>query len=80
MDLGYSLPGEAIVSMDSYITEAIYKFLEEMTKTIKMLAGNHLFKVGDPFVKLCERDKIIFHRLVAKIIFLRKNERSDIQP
>ena len=35
MDLDYILPGEVIVSMESYITETIYKFPEEMMKTIK---------------------------------------------
>ena len=29
MDLGYSFPGEVIVSMDSYITEAIDEFPEK---------------------------------------------------
>ena len=60
MDLDYSLPGEVIVSMDSYITDAIDKFPEEMMKTIKTPKGNHLLKVDDACVKLCERDNIIF--------------------
>ena len=32
MDLNYSTPGEVIVSMDRYITEAIDEFPEEMMK------------------------------------------------
>ena len=51
-----------------------------MTKTIKTPTGNHLFKVDDAGVKMCERDKIIFRRLVAKLLFLIKRERPDIQP
>ena len=43
MDLDYISPGEVIVSMYSYITEAIDEFPEEMMKTIKTLAGNQLF-------------------------------------
>ena len=74
------MPGEVIVSMDSYITEAIDEFPEKMMKTIKTPAGNHLFKVDVACVKLCKRDKIIFHRLVAKLIFLRKRAQSDINP
>ena len=50
MDLDYRMLGEAIVSMDSYITEAIDEFAEEMMKTIKTPAGNHLFKVDDACV------------------------------
>ena len=52
IDLNYSSPREVIVSMDSYITEAIDKFSEEMTEIIKMPAGNHLLKVEDTCVKL----------------------------
>ena len=32
MDLDYNSPGEVILSMDRYITEAIDKFPEEMIK------------------------------------------------
>ena len=80
MELEYSSPGEVIVSMDSYITEAIDGFLEEMTQKIQMLEGNHFFKVDDTCAKLFERNKIIFHRLVEKLHFLRKLVRPYIQP
>ena len=56
MDLDYSSPGEVIISMDSYITELIDEFPEEMMKIINMPGGNHLFKVDNAFVKLCERE------------------------
>ena len=45
-----------------------------------MPTGNHLFKVDDACVKMCKRDKIIYHRLVAKLLFLSKRARPDIQP
>ena len=67
------------MSMDSYITEAIDKFTEEITKTIKAPAGNHIFKVDNTCVKLCKRDKIILHMFVAKIILLIKREKPYIQ-
>ena len=51
-----------------------------MTKTIKMPVGNHIFKVENACIKLREGDKIIFHRLVAKLLFPSKPERPDIQP
>ena len=47
MELYYSTPGELIVSMDSYITKLIDEFPKEMMKSIKMPAGNHLFKFND---------------------------------
>ena len=48
-------------------------------KTIKIPVGNHIFKVENACIKLREGDKIIFHRLVAKLLLLRKRARSDIQ-
>ena len=51
-----------------------------MMKAIKTPAGNHLFEVDEACVKLCERDNIIIHRLVEKILFLSKRTRPDIQP
>ena len=64
--------------MISDIKETIDKFPEEMMKTIKTMAGNHLLKVDDACVKLCKRDKIISHRFVAKLLFLRKRAGPDI--
>ena len=80
MDLDYGTPGEVILSMDSYIAEAIDKFPEEMMKSIKTPAGNHLFKVDDACKKLCDRYKIIFHRLVDKLLSLSKHARTGTQP
>ena len=80
MDLGYRLPGEVIVSMDSYITEAIDKFPKEMMEIIKTTAGNHLFKVDVACVKMCKRDNIIFHLLVANLLYLIKRAQPYIQP
>ena len=51
-----------------------------MMKSIKTPAGNHLFKVDDACKKLCNRDKIIFHRLFTNIFFLVNSARPDIQP
>ena len=56
IDLNCSSLGKVIVSMDSYITEAIDEFLEEMMKKIKTPAGNHLLKVDNACVNLCKRD------------------------
>ena len=78
--LDYGTPGEVILSMDSYITKTIDLFLKEMMKSIKVPAGNHLFIVNDACKKLCNRDKIIFQRLVSKLLFLSKRARPEIHP
>ena len=80
MDLNYTPAGEVIVSMDSYITKAIDKLPEEMMKSITTPAGNHLLKVNNVCENLRKRDKIIFCRLVSKLLFLTKRARPDIQP
>ena len=43
-----------------------------MMQKVKMPVGNHLFKFEDSCAKLCDRNKVIFHQLVAKILFLIK--------
>ena len=80
MNLDYGTPGEVIVSIDRYITKVMDEFCKEMMKSIKTPAGNHLLKIEDACKKICERDKIIFQRLVAKLLFLSKRARPDIQP
>ena len=78
MNLGYSKPVKLIVSMDSYTTETIDEFPEETIKKVKTPAGDHLFNTDNLFDKLIERKKILFRRLVAKPLFLRKCARPDI--
>ena len=58
--LNYSSPGKVIVSMDSYITEAIDEFPKDIMKTIKMLAGNHPFKVDESCVKYAKEIRSSF--------------------
>ena len=66
--------------MDSYITKSIDECPKEMITSITTPAGNHLLKVDNACKKSCERDKIIFYMLVAKLFFLSKRARPDIQP
>ena len=80
MYLDYRSPGGVILSVDSYIKEAIGEFPEEIMKTIKKQVRKHLFKVNNACVNLCKIDMIIFHRLVENLLFLRKRTRPDIQP
>ena len=51
IDLDYSQTVEVIVSMCSYIAEAIDNFTEDIMKKVKTSAGNQLFKVE----KLCDK-------------------------
>ena len=45
MDLEYIPPGEVIMSMNGYITEAIEKSPEEMMKTIKIRQGTTFLRL-----------------------------------
>ena len=51
-----------------------------MMQKVKMPVGNHLFKFEDSCAKLCDRNKVIFHQLVAKILFLIKRAQPYIHP
>ena len=42
-------------------------------------AANHLFSVDPYSEKLSKKDAVFFHRNVAKLLFLSKRARPDIQ-
>ena len=89
--LDYSVKGKVKMSMHKYIKLTLKEFQEEVKKTthrvdIKKLkkvttpAAEHLFDVDPEAKKLSERMKNIFHTTVAKLLFLAKRTRPDLQP
>ena len=68
-----------MVSMESYVKEMMEEFPEPITKTIKTCAANHLMTVNSDGKKLDKRRAGIFHRYVAKLLFLSKRGRPEIQ-
>ena len=79
MDIEYTQNGEAKICMKDYINEAIEAFPEDCTKLAKTPAGPHLFEVNNACTKLNEEDRKIFHSITAKLLFVAKRARPDIQ-
>ena len=67
------------ISMESYVKEIIEGFPEKITKAAKTCASDYLFRVNPDGKKLDRKRADIFHRYVAKLLFISKRERPDIQ-
>ena len=65
--------------MVEYLQEAIKEFLGECNRKMKKPADIYLFDINHTQEKLGNEQKIIVHRLVAKLLFISKQYRPDIQ-
>ena len=65
--------------MKEYVKEAIDKFPEEVNTEAKTPAGPNLFETREETPQLQTDKAQMFHRIVAKLFFVCKRGRSDIQ-
>jgi hypothetical protein len=79
MDFDYTTKGVVKVSMDGYIEETLEEFPEHVVKPAKTCAANHLLTVNPNGKKLSEERAQLFHRYVAKLLFISRRSRPDIQ-
>ena len=79
MDITYGDKGEVIIRMTDYIKEAIEDFQEACKKHPTSPAAEHIFQVRDDVQKLCEKDRKRFHSIVAKLLYISRRGRPDIQ-
>ena len=79
MWLDYSLDGKVQVQMYDYIDNMLAALPEDMGGTVTSPAANHLFTVNDAGKKLTRGQAEMFHHNVAKLLFLCKRARPDIQ-
>ena len=68
-----------VVNMKEYLKEAMEELDIEYGRKVTMPAANHLFDVNEHQVKLGEDQKKLFHRITAKLFFVSKRGRPDIQ-
>jgi hypothetical protein len=80
MTLDYSSPGQAKILMIHYIENMLEEMPSDMDGEAPTPASNHLFQVNekDP-VMLDDDTATMFHHNVAKLLFLCKRSRPDIQ-
>lgn len=75
-------PGDKTVriSMKSYIQSAIKDFPDTLGKTVTSPCSEHLFEVNPKAEQLPEERRIIFHTIVARLLFISTRARPDIYP
>ena len=79
MWLDFSLDGKVQVQMFDYIDQMLHELPEDMNGTVTSPAADHLFTVNDTGKKLNREQSEMFHHNVAKLLFLCKRARPDIQ-
>lgn len=79
MQIDYTQRRKVIFSMFDYINEVIKESPEDFKGTAETPAAAHLFEVNEQREKLESEDISIFHHLVAKLLYLSKRARPDIQ-
>ena len=79
MDITFIGNEKVTILMKDYLLEGIEDFPEDCTASVNTPAGPHLFEVNDSAKKIPEKDRKIFHSIVAKMLFVSRRGRPDIQ-
>ena len=80
MTLDYSKKGKIQFQMFDYIGNMFKEFPEEwLDGPAATPAANHLFEVNDEADKLSETESLLFRHHTAKLLYLSKRARPDIQ-
>ena len=77
MDLDFKDNGTVEILMQEYIKECIVIFGEEISTGINTPGNNYLFTVTDE-ESMSEERMDIFHQKVAKLLYVSKKARVDI--
>jgi hypothetical protein len=80
MKIDFSKKNKVIINMMEYVEKFLQESPEDMLGTAQTPASNFLFQINskDP-IMLSEDDADMFHPKVAKLLFLCKRARPDIQ-
>ena len=79
MTIDYTLKGKVSFRMPQYIEDLLQECLESIMKgTSTTPAANHLFQTNENAEKLSTMDAMLYHHLVAKLLYLGKRTRPDL--
>ena len=78
MDIEYNDDGTVSISMNDYIEECIEVFGKSFNGGATSPAKRNLFEIDEHSKKLSEKKSILFHHIVAKLLFVSKRARLDI--
>jgi len=79
MKIDYRRKGKVMFYMENYIKQLLEEASYDMTGTAKTPAACHLFNTNDRAIKLDEKKAQLFHHMVAKLLYLCRRTRQDIQ-
>jgi hypothetical protein len=80
MTIDYSEKGKVKFTMIDYIKGMLDELPGDMEGTVTTPASSHLFDVNDDAEKLPDAMSEMFHHNTAKLLFLCKRARPDVQP
>jgi hypothetical protein len=80
MTIDYSEKGKVKFTMIDYIKGMLDELPGDMEGTVTTPASSHLFDVNDDAEKLSDAMSEMFHHNTAKLLFLCKRARPDVQP
>jgi hypothetical protein len=67
------------IDMEEYVKEAIEDFGEDVSKNVATPAKKDLFEIDEQSPKLDKKGADHFHSIVAKLLYISKRGRIDIQ-
>jgi hypothetical protein len=79
MTIDLSNSGKVMIKMTDYVKGILDELPSEMNGTANTPAGPNLFETDEGSPKLSKSEGDMFHHLVAKLLFLCKRSRPDIQ-
>ena len=79
MTLDFTNPGKVTIRMEDYVKNMLAELPEDMDGMATTPAAEHLFTVNEAPTYLNEKEAMFFHHNVAKLLFLCKRARPDIQ-
>ena len=79
MTLDFTEDGIVKIDMKDYVEKILAEMPEEMDGTATTPAAAHLFQMRGDSVALGNQEKYFLHTTVAKLLFLCKRGRPDLQ-
>ena len=74
----YTLDNKVKIDMTNYILKILEGLPEGFNGTAITPAASHLFDIKDTCLKLDSKTMVLFHHIVAQLLFLAKRGRTDI--
>lgn len=79
MTLDFNVDGCCIVRMDDYVETIVTEAPDDMDGEVEMPAADHLFQINPNGQRVSKEVAERFHTMVAKLLFLAKRARPEIQ-